>query len=496
MEEGGKPPLIALIALILFSAYLSFAETAFSKVSKNKLKTAADKGDSRAEKALWIVNRLDRAITTILICNNLSNLSIASIVTVYVTKKWGVNFVSISTIITTIMVFLAGEMIPKTLAGRYSYKSSLSSSGLMKILMHIFKPIAAFLSFIGKKAADHTKEDSDGAVTEDEIQDIIEDMTEEGSIDAEQGNLITSAMQFGDIRVSDILTHRMNVTALDINKSPKEILNFIKKQTHSRIPVYQGSIDNIVGILGIRKFLKAYMHNPKGIKPEKLMDTAYFVHGDTEIHEILPLMSKHKINMAIVKDNNGGTAGIITVEDILEELVGDIYDESDVIEVKTTQKKEKENLYLDSEIVQSSLTEEDNEDSHPTQTISEGVQNPHSGKTESESSPQGSHSMQNNTPEGAQNPHPAKAESAKRTQVSRSEKTLTEDNKQGSNAAKPQGKENSTGTHIKDRQSEKSGETAFQAKVNGKEKIRTQTVHATKSAQLPIIEKNKEENKK
>ena len=165
-------------------------------------------------------------------------------------------------------------------------------------------------------------------------------MAEEGSIDEDQKELITSAMQFGDVRARDILTPRMNVTALDIDTPLEEILSFVKDQTHSRIPVYKGSIDNIIGILGIRRFLKGYIKYGKKLRLKPLINRVYFVHADTEIHEILPLMSKKKINMAVVKDEYGGNAGIITVEDIIEELVGDIWDESDIVEESSVHSKD------------------------------------------------------------------------------------------------------------------------------------------------------------
>lgn len=339
MDDGSKPPLIQLFLLLCFSAYLAFAETAFASVSKNKIKIAADRGDSRAKRALRALDNIENALTTLLICNNITSLTIASIVTVFVTKRWGLSFVSLGTIITTLVIFFACEMLPKTLAKRFSYPICLACSGLLVLLMRLLKPFASLLTVIGEKAANRTKEDEEVSVTEDEIQDIIEDMAEEGTLDEEQSTLISSALQFGDLKAKDILTPRVDIAAIDVDDNPEDILEFIKTQTHSRIPVYEETIDNIIGVLGIRNYMKAYVHNKKAPSVRPLLDKVYYAHANTEIHELLPLMSKHKINMAVVKDEYGGTLGIVTVEDILEELVGEIYDESD--EVKEEHNEDK-----------------------------------------------------------------------------------------------------------------------------------------------------------
>ena len=332
MDDGSRLPWIFAIALVLCAAYFGVAETAFASASRNKLKTAADRGDPKAQKALDVLDNFDRAITTILIGTNIVHIATASIVTVAVTRRWGLSAVSISTILTTLVVFFAGEMLPKSIAKKYPERFSKATAGSLLALMTLLYPLSAALTWIGQTAARLTKGDAEISVTEDELYDIIEDMTEEGTLDEEQGDLISSALQFGDVTVESILTPRVDLAAIDIDDSPEEILAQIKAQNHSRLPVYEGSIDNIIGILQIRKYIKSYLHLGSAMDLRPLLDEALFIHQSTNIDELLPIMSRRKQNLAVITDNYGGTLGIVTVEDILEELVGEIWDEDDVVE--------------------------------------------------------------------------------------------------------------------------------------------------------------------
>ena len=332
LDDGSKPPLLGVIILLLTAAYFALTETSLSSVSKNRLKVSVEHGDAKAKKVLSILEKFDQAITTILIGTNIVHIATASVVTVYVSKRWGLSFVSLSTILTTIVVFFFGEMLPKSIAKKYPEKISKICVYPLSVFMVIFKPLSALLTFIGQTAAKHATEDSQVSVTEDELQNIIEDMTEEGTLDENQSELITSALQFGDVTVESILTPRVDVCALDVEEEPSEIIKTIKEESHSRLPVYEGSIDNIIGVLQIRKYLKSYLQNGKTPKLREMLDKVYYAPQSMEIHELLPEMSKRKLNMAVITDSYGGTLGIVTVEDILEELVGEIWDEDDVIE--------------------------------------------------------------------------------------------------------------------------------------------------------------------
>ncbi len=325
--------LIIAIILLFCAAFFAVTETAMASVSRVRIKNAAERGVPKAKKALYLLDNFDKAISTLLICTNIVHIAIASLVTVAVVRIWqNLSVVSVSTVITTIVVFFAGEMLPKSIAKKYSERCILACAGILCIFMKLLSPLSALLTAIGQGAARLTKADPQISVTEDEIYDIIEDMTEEGTLDEEQGELISSALQFGEVTVESILTPRVDLVSIDIDDSHEEILSLIKAQNHSRLPVYEGSIDNVIGILQIRKFIKAYLKLGKNLDIRPLLDEVYFVHQSTNIDELLPIMSKRKLNIAVVTDNYGGTLGIVTVEDILEELVGEIWDEDDVVE--------------------------------------------------------------------------------------------------------------------------------------------------------------------
>ena len=334
MDDASRLSLIVVILLILCAAYFAVAETSFASVSKVKIKIRAERGEPKAEKALKVLDNFDLAITSILICTNIVHLSAASIATLAVTRMYpGVSVaVTISTFVMTLAVFFVGEMLPKSIAKKYSERLSLSVAGSLWFFMTVLRPIASVLTAIGNFAARFVKADPQISVTEDEIYDIIEDMTEEGSLDSERGELISSALQFAETTVESILTSRVDIVALDVDDSLDDILATIRAETHSRLPVYDGSIDNIIGILSIRKFIKTYLREGEKTDLRALLDEPYFIHGSTNIDALLPIMSKRRINMAVVADNYGGTLGIVTVEDILEELVGEIWDEDDVVE--------------------------------------------------------------------------------------------------------------------------------------------------------------------
>lgn len=332
MDDGSRLPWLIAVLLMFCAAFFAVAETAFASASRNRIKTAADRGNAQAKRALYVIDNFDQAISTLLICTNIVHIAAASIVTVAVTRRWGLGAVSVSTIVTTVVVFFAGEMLPKSLAKKFSERLSLSCAGAMCFFMRLFAPLSRLLSWIGRSAAKLTKGDSQISVTEDELYEIIEDMTEEGSLDEAQGELISSALQFGDVTVESVLTPRVDVVAIDIASSHEAVLNLIRSTTHSRLPVFEGSIDNVIGVLQIRKFIKAYLRLGRNLDIRPLMDEVFFIHQSANIAELLPVMSKRRQNMAVVTDNYGGTLGIITVEDILEELVGEIWDEDDVVE--------------------------------------------------------------------------------------------------------------------------------------------------------------------
>ena len=331
MDDGSILSVLIILALLLFADYFAVCETSFAAVSRIRLKTAMERGDRRANKAMYVCEHFDKAITTILIGTNIVHLSCASYVTVLVTRRWGLSAVTLSTFVTTLVVFFVGEMLPKSIAKKYSLRLALGTASSLVFFMHLLTPISFVLTKIGEFASRLTKGDSEVSVTEDELYDIIENMTDEGDLDSEQGDLVHSALAFGDLTAESILTARVDMETIDVDDPLEEILAQVKASRHSRIPVYQDSVDNIIGVLQIRRFMREYLQKREKTDLRSLLDEPYFVHQSAKIDELLSVMSSKKINMTIVTDSYGGTVGIVTVEDILEELVGEIWDEDDEV---------------------------------------------------------------------------------------------------------------------------------------------------------------------
>jgi len=329
--DSDSRAIILVVFLFIASAYFALTETALASVSKTKIRILSEKGNKRADKVLYALENFEDAITTLLICTNIAHIFAASTVTVLVTRRFGLSAVTLSTFVTTIAMFFLGEMLPKSIGKKISVEASLVCDGLLVVLMKILKPAAGVLSAVGKLTLKILGGPEEVSVTEDEIYDIIEDMTEDGALDEDAGELITSALSFGDTNVSSILTPRVDISGIDINDSPEDILAFTSEQNHSRVVVYDKSLDNIIGVLQIRKFLKSYITSGEIPDVKSLMDEVYYAHQSTAIDELLKSMTQNKLNMAVILDAYGGTFGIVTIEDIVEEIVGEIWDESDEI---------------------------------------------------------------------------------------------------------------------------------------------------------------------
>ncbi len=335
MDDGSRLPILIAVLLLAGAVYFALAETAFSSCTRARMKAAAERGDHGAKQALAILDQFDRAITTMLIGTNICHLFFSALVTVVVTRRWGITAVAIGTIVETMIVYFAAEMLPKSIAKKFPERLAKACAGSLRVFMNLFAPISAVLTKIGEVFSKKSGS-PELSVTEDELYDIIEDMTEEGSLDEERGELISSALQFGDLTVESVLTPRMDVAALDVDAPGDEILSIIKAQNHSRLPVYEGNIDHVIGVLQIRKYIKSYLREGRLPDLRSLLDEAFFVHQSTELSDLLPMLSRQRTNMAIVTDNFGGTLGVVTVEDIVEQIVGEIWDEDDVVEEAVT----------------------------------------------------------------------------------------------------------------------------------------------------------------
>lgn len=330
MDDDGWLSLVIILILLVIGAYFASSEIALSSVNKIRIRLLADKGDKGAKNVQYILDNFDKALSTILIGNNLSHILASSIATVMAARMWGTNSVAATTLVLTVVVFFFAELLPKNIAKKYSEHFSQTIAGSLIFLMKICSPFSSLLTKISNGAASLFGGKSSG-VTEDEFHDMVENIAEEGSLEAQKGELVQSALNFGEHTVDDILTVRVDVVAVEVTDTVNEVLDKLGSVRHSRLPVYQDSIDNVVGILSCRRFIKAYLKFGEKTDIRQIMDPPIFVHGSTDIADLLPVMNRRKASMAIVTDDYGGMEGIVTVEDILEELVGDIWDEDDEV---------------------------------------------------------------------------------------------------------------------------------------------------------------------
>lgn len=330
MDDVGWWLYLLLVFFIVLGAYFAASEIALASVSQSRLKIRADKGDKNAAKTLYILSHFDKAISTILIGNNIAHVFTASVATLMATRLWGSGSLVYVTIGITIIVFFISEMLPKTLAKAYSERFSVFVSPSLSILMFLFKPVSVLLSAIGNLFSRLFNDEKKATVTEEEFYSIIESIKDEGAMEDEKGDWVHTALKFGDKLVDNIKTVRTDIMAVDCNDDEKTIFDTIKNSKHSRIPVYNGSIDEIIGVLQIRKYLRASFKLGKPANIHDFLDPPLFVFHSTHIDELLPEMSRQKVNLAVVTNTFGGVVGVVTVEDILEELVGEIWDEDDI----------------------------------------------------------------------------------------------------------------------------------------------------------------------
>ena len=325
-------PYIGIVICIAFSAFFSGSEIAYASANKVRLKKAAEVGNKRAKTAYYISEHFDDALTTILIGNNLVNIAASSISTVIAISLMGESGTIVATIVMTIIILTFGEIAPKIIAKQQCDKFVLLVSFPLRFLIYILKPVivvvVGFVNLVSKLwKKDNNNEPS---ITEEELVSIIESVEEEGVIDSERSDLLQSALEFSDISVEEILTPRTDMMAININDSMDSIIETVLESPYSRIPVYDDSIDNIIGILHMGRFFRKLVDN-KEIDIRSILIDACFVHKTMKLPDLFDELKDRRLQMAIVTDEYGGTMGCITMEDILEELVGDIWDEADEI---------------------------------------------------------------------------------------------------------------------------------------------------------------------
>ena len=319
---------ILYLFFLACSAYCASAETAYTAVSKVRLRTLAEKGNKRAKRALWICDRFDKTLTTILIGNNVFHASCASLSALLVLRQFDQEYVIYGTLLTTLIVYLFAEMLPKSLAKARSEEIALLYSGSMMVLVKILTPISALFSGISALLSRFFTADESKTVTEEELISIIETIEDEGVLEPEKQALVNSAMEFRQKLAEDVMVPMSEVTLVSTSMPVADIANVMKTTAFSRIPVYEGSPNNIVGILPSALFLSQYVSG-KPVVIRKMLLKPYVFDSKTEIAPLLQRMRLNKLHMVFLTDASRKKVGIITMEDLLEELVGEIQDESD-----------------------------------------------------------------------------------------------------------------------------------------------------------------------
>lgn len=343
MPDGSIPLLVSLFVLIAFSAFFSATETAYTSASRIRLKSLATGGNRRAEKVLALCeNSYDKLLSTILIGNNIVNLSASTISALLFAKiLFGsrLNPSIVSTAAITVVVLIFGEITPKYIGKFCAEKLAMAVYPFISILIFLFYPLNIVFSGWKKLIVRIFRFKAKDVITEEEIITMAEEAEEDGTIKKEETNLIRSVIEFDDLDAKDVLVPRVNICAVEASSAPEEIMRKFEESGFSRIPVYEGDIDTIIGIIHEKDFFKAFQADEKnnskdsekssGLFIKSIMQKPFFAIETTKISLLLRKMQKERNHMAIVIDEYGGTSGLITMEDILEELVGEIYDEHD-----------------------------------------------------------------------------------------------------------------------------------------------------------------------
>ncbi len=323
---------ILYVLFLLCSAYFACVETAYTAVNKVRIRTMAEKGDKRASRVLWVCQRFDKTLITILIGNNVFHAACASLSALLVMRQWEDDtYVVYGTIVTTLIVYLFAEMLPKSLGKARSEEIALFFSGSMKLLVNVLTPISIVFSGISALLSKFVSPNESKTVTEEELINLIETIEDEGVLEPEKQALVNSAMEFRNKIAEDIMIPMSDVVTISSGMPLKEMAKLIETLPYSRIPIYEGSKDKIVGILSVNTFLTHYVSGKK-IHLRKMLMKPYVFDSKMEIADLLQKMRLNKLHMVFVVDDKQKKIGIITMEDLLEELVGDIQDESDASE--------------------------------------------------------------------------------------------------------------------------------------------------------------------
>ncbi|MGN1334552.1 MAG: HlyC/CorC family transporter [Anaerovoracaceae bacterium] len=319
--------IIGIAVLIIFSAYFSATETAFTSVNRIRIKNLANDGNKKAREVLDLSEKFDSMLSTILVGNNIVNIAMSSIATVLFIELYPVYGATVATAVITVIVLIFGEISPKSLAKENPEKFAMFSAPFLKFFMVVLAPVNWIFGCWKKLLAKLFNADGVNPITEDELLTIVEEAETEGGIDTDQSELIQNAIEFNDLEAWDVLTPRVDIKAIEIDETQDEIARLFLSTGFSRLPVYEDDMDNIIGVLNQKDFHNYIRGTDTPVS--EYVKPVIFVAGSMKIAQLLKRLQTVKTHIAIIVDEYGGTAGLVTMEDIIEELVGEIYDEHD-----------------------------------------------------------------------------------------------------------------------------------------------------------------------
>lgn len=337
MDSASLVLMIVLVILVAMSAYFSATETAFSSLNRVRLKSKADGGDKRAALALALEEDYDRMLSTILIGNNIVNITATTIATVLFTKLLGSYGPTVSTVVLTVVVLIFGEISPKSLAKESPERFAMFSAPLLHVFLVLLRPVNFLFTQWKRLLTRLFHKTEEEGITEEELITMVDQAEDEGGLDQHESELIRSAIAFGDMEVQEILTPRVDIVAVEDNATMDEVAKVFAENGYSRLPVYHEDIDDIVGVIHEKDFHAARYRGAEGLSG--LVSTVLYTTGNTKLHTLLRILQREKAHMVIVVDEYGGTEGLCTLEDIVEELVGEIWDEHDEV-IQEFQKQE------------------------------------------------------------------------------------------------------------------------------------------------------------
>ena len=332
IDSASIAMLVTLLILVAMSAYFSATETAYTSLNRIRLKTRADNGSRRAARTLELAEEYDKLLTTILIGNNIVNITATTVATVLCTRWFHQYGPTVSTVALTVIILIFGEVTPKSMSKERPEDFAMFAQPLLKLFMVVLTPLNFLFTQWKKLMSKVFRPKGDDGITEEELVGMVDQAQTEGGLDEHESDLIRNAIEFNDLEVSEILTPRVDLTAADEDSSMEEIAALFAETGYSRIPLYHETVDNIVGVIHEKDFYAARYRGETMLS--NIKSPVFYTTGNTRVFELLRILQKNKAHMAVVVDEYGGTEGIVTLEDILEELVGEIWDEHDeVIEI-------------------------------------------------------------------------------------------------------------------------------------------------------------------